>query len=106
MARPSARLDAHLPVAPVRRFTRPLTRFLEIESASGMVLLACATIALILANSPWARDYQDFWHLPVGFTLGRFTVGGDLGHFLINDVLMTIFFFVVGLEIKRELVAG
>ena len=96
----------HLPVAPVRRLTRPLARFLEIESASGVVLLICAVVALILANSAAADAYHKFWHTPIVIEVGAFRLGGELGHFIINDVLMTIFFFVVGLEIKRELVAG
>lgn len=96
----------HLPVAPVRRFIRPLVRFLQVESASGMVLLACTVVALGLANSPAADTYHKFWHTHIGIQIGGWTLGGELGHFLINDVLMTLFFFVVGLEIKRELVTG
>ena len=96
----------HLPVAPVRRLTRPLARFLEIESASGLFLLAAAVIALILANSAAADAYHKFWHTPIVLEIGPFRLAGELGHLIINDVLMTIFFFVVGLEIKRELVAG
>ena len=96
----------HLPVAPVRRLTRPLARFLAIESASGLFLLAAAVIALILANSAAADAYHKFWHTPIVLEIGPFRLVGELGHLIINDVLMTIFFFVVGLEIKRELVAG
>lgn len=96
----------HLPVAPVRRFTRPLAHFLHIESASGVVLLVCTLVALALANSSSAKAYADLWHTPVGIQFGGFHLGGELGHFFINDVLMTVFFFVVGLEIKREIVAG
>jgi Na+:H+ antiporter, NhaA family len=97
---------SHLPVAPVRRLTRPLRKFLAIESASGVVLLICAVVALVFANSPAANAYHRFWHTPVGIEIGNFRLVGELGHFVVNDVLMTIFFFVVGLEIKRELVAG
>ncbi|MCS7022102.1 MAG: Na+/H+ antiporter NhaA [Gemmataceae bacterium] len=96
-----------LPKAPVRRIMRPLLHFLQIESASGVVLLICTIIALTLANLPATAEwYHSLWHTYVGIQWGRFHLGGELGHFLINDVLMTIFFFVVGLEIKRELVAG
>ncbi len=99
-------LAEKLPQAPVDRITRPLARFLRIESASGIVLLACAIAALAIANSPAAESYERFWNSPVAFRIGNFAIGGTLGHFVINDVLMTVFFFVVGLEIKRELVAG
>ena len=96
----------HLPKQPIRRLTRPLARFLEVESASGIVLLACTALALAFANGPAADAYHHFWHAPVHFQFGTFAIGGELGHFFVNDVLMTVFFFVVGLEIKREVVAG
>lgn len=106
MAAPSTPANPHLPAQPVRRLTRPLARFLRVESASGIVLLACTALALVLANTAAAGAYHAFWHAPVQFQFGGFTIGGELGHFFVNDVLMTVFFFVVGLEIKRELVAG
>jgi Na+:H+ antiporter, NhaA family len=106
MAHPTSSTNPHLPVPPIRRLTRPLARFLQIESASGLVLLGCTIAALALANSPAAGAYHAFWHTPVHLEIGTFKLGGELGHFVVNDVLMTIFFFVVGLEIKRELVAG
>jgi len=99
-------IAAKLPTAPVERLTRPLARFLHIQSAGGIVLLLCAVAALVLANSPAAHDYHEFWHMHVAANMGGFIIGGELGDFFVNDVLMTIFFFVVGLEIKRELVAG
>ena len=105
MADPAPR-NPHLPKAPIRRLTRPLADFLRIESASGLVLLGCTVLALVLANSAAADAYHKFWHTPVHIEIGAFKLGGELGHFVVNDVLMTIFFFVVGLEIKRELVAG
>src|SRR5262245_44278766 len=106
MAHTKTRSNPHLPVAPVRRLVRPLARFLQIESASGIVLLTCAALALALANSQTADAYHAFWHTPVWLEVGQWKFGGELGHFVVNDVLMTVFFFVVGLEIKRELVAG
>jgi len=96
----------YLPVPRIWRYTRPLARFLQIESASGSVLLVCTVAALVLANSPAAAAVHTFWHTPVQLEIGTFRLGGELGHFVVNDVLMTIFFFLVGLEIKRELVAG
>lgn len=95
--------------APARRLARralePVERFLAIEAASGIVLLLVAATALIWANSPWRESYVALWHTPMGVRLGSFSFERDL-HFLINDGLMTIFFFVVGLEIRREIHRG
>lgn len=108
---PSRRLtkpDSSLaqPVAHVQRWLAPLTRFLRVEASSGIVLLACTAMALALANSPRAEWFSSLWKTPVSLSMGGFTLSGDLGHLVINDGLMTIFFFVVGLEVKREIVHG
>lgn len=87
------------------RFVRPLQQFTQIEASSGIVLLVAAVLALAVANSPWSDVYFNFLEIDVVFALGPLSVEGDLLH-LINDGLMAIFFFVVGLEIKRELVTG
>jgi len=84
---------------------RALVRFLHVESASGVVLLLCTIVALALANSPWAPEFATIWQTRLGLVVGSFTLDQTL-LFWINDGLMAIFFFVVGLEIKRELVAG
>jgi NhaA family Na+:H+ antiporter len=89
----------------VQRILAPVERFLAIESASGIVLMIAAVVALLWANSPWSALYTDLWHIPVGIRLGDFSFDRDV-HFLINEGLMTIFFFVVGLEIRREIHAG
>ncbi len=94
-----------LPWQPIDRLVSPLSRFLRIESSSGFLLLACALAALIIANSPLANEYQAFWKSKVGFTVGGFTFYHSLRH-LVNDGLMVIFFFVIGMEVKRELVEG
>jgi NhaA family Na+:H+ antiporter len=94
-----------LPQTPVQRLVRPFVRFLEVEAASGMVLLACTAAALFLANSPWAEAYDEFWHTHLSIAVGSWKLDESLAHW-VNDALMTIFFFVVGLEIKRELVDG
>ncbi len=88
-----------------RRALAPVESFLAIEAASGILLLAAAAIALIWANSPWSESYVALWHLPLGLRLGPFSFERDL-HFWINDGVMTIFFFVVGLEIRREMHRG
>jgi NhaA family Na+:H+ antiporter len=89
----------------VGRLVAPLVRFMQIESSGGVVLLAFTVVALVLANSPLADRFHDFWQAPVGFTVGRFALIKPL-LLWINDGLMTLFFFVVGLEIKREMLSG
>jgi NhaA family Na+:H+ antiporter len=89
----------------VQRVLAPVERFLAIEAASGILLMITATVALVWANSPWRTSYAGFWHIPIGLSFGGFAFERDL-HFWINDGLMTIFFFVVGLEIRREIHAG
>ena len=85
--------------------TRPLERFLRIEAASGVLLLVCAAIALGWASSRWADDYVALWDTPFGLRIGTFTFERSLA-WVVNDGLMVVFFFVVGLEIKRELHHG
>ncbi|MFO0568990.1 MAG: Na+/H+ antiporter NhaA [Polyangiaceae bacterium] len=88
-----------------RRLAGPIERFLAIEAASGIVLLAVALLALAWANSAWAPSYHALWHAPLGVSLGGWHFERAL-HFWVNDGLMTLFFFVVGLEIRREMHAG
>lgn len=89
----------------VRDVYLPVQQFIRTEWIGSAVLLAAAILALLLANSPWSAAYAAFWHTHVDVTLGSFHVEADLHH-VVNDGLMAIFFFVVGLEIKRELVRG
>jgi NhaA family Na+:H+ antiporter len=91
--------------ATAKRLLSPVERFLSIEASSGILLLAAALVALIWANSPWRAAYEHLLHIPLGFRIGGFNLERDL-HFWVNDGLMVVFFFVVGLEIKRELHAG
>jgi NhaA family Na+:H+ antiporter len=88
-----------------RRALAPVERFLAVEASSGLLLLFAAAIALAWANSPWSGSYAALWHTPIGLRLGPWSFERDL-HFWINDGLMTIFFFVVGLEIRREIHRG
>ncbi len=98
-------LDRLGETTPALRWLRPFALFLKIESAAGFVLLGCAIVAIVLANSPWASAFHNFWEMKIGVELGGFALKKTLLHW-INDGLMTLFFFVVGLEIKREFVAG
>ena len=82
-----------------------LREFLRLESAGGAVLLAAAAIALLIANSPVAPAYNSFLELPVAVQVGAFAIHKPL-LLWINDGLMAIFFFLVGLEIKREVTEG
>lgn len=84
---------------------RPIDAFLDIEAAGGIVLLVAAALALTWANSPLAASYDALWHTPIGLSLGSWTFTRDV-HFWINDGLMTFFFLLVGLEVKREIVVG
>ena len=88
-----------------RTFIRPFVRFTQIEASSGIVLLAAAIIALIWANSPWSETYFAILETHLEIHFFGFHFDESVEH-LINDGLMAIFFFVVGLEIKRELVLG
>lgn len=95
----------HLPERPIQRLQRPLLAFTHIESASGVVLLVCTAIALIAANSPYASAYAAFWNQEISLAVEGFELSYPLWYW-VNDGLMPIFFFVIGLEIKRELVIG
>lgn len=95
--------------APLRRVARltlrPLEKFLRIQAASGIILLIATAIALIWANSPWADSYRALWHLQVGIRFGDYSFERSL-EWVVNDGLMAIFFFVVGMEIRREIDHG
>jgi len=82
-----------------------LERFVHVEATSGIVLLIAAAVALIWANSPFAGSYHALWHLPVSLGIGNSSFSQSL-HFVINDGLMTVFFLVVGMEIRREIHEG
>lgn len=83
----------------------PINRFMHNESASSIVLVFSLLAALFLANSPWKENYFEWWHTHLSISIGSFELDKTLHHW-INDGLMSIFFFVVGLELKREVVGG
>jgi NhaA family Na+:H+ antiporter len=88
-----------------RRVVDALAEFLQTEAAGGAVLLVATALALVLANSPAQSWYQDLFTTKLDLSFGPFHLDEDFEHW-INDGLMAVFFFVVGLEIKRELVVG
>ncbi len=88
-----------------RRFVRPIQKFMNIEASTGAVLLLMAAAAMVWANSRWSGGYFALWGTHVEVAVGSVHVSGSL-QVLVNDALMALFFFVVGLEIKREVVLG
>jgi len=90
---------------PLARAARPFIRFSHVEAAGGIVLVAATIVALVWANSPWKGGYESLWSTNIRFEFGSYVFDEDLGH-VVNDLLMAVFFFVVGMEIKRELVTG
>ncbi len=91
---------------PIDILTRPIQKFIQNEKAGGIVLGISVIIALILANSPLAHEYHHFFEHKIGFQFdGKSYLEYSLHHW-INDGLMAVFFFVVGLELKGEMVAG
>ncbi|WP_298976153.1 Na+/H+ antiporter NhaA [uncultured Roseobacter sp.] len=94
-----------LPHEAADRITKPFVRFLKIEAAAGGLLLLAVLLALALANSPWREAFLGFWETPIGLKFGSLDFTRSLRHW-INDGLMTLFFFVLSLELKREIVLG
>lgn len=90
---------------PIDALMSPFVSFAKMEAASGILLLVSTVAALIWANSPWAESYHAVWHTPVPIGLGRFALT-ETRHEWMNDGLMAVFFFLVGLEIKREVLVG
>ena len=106
MSDPSLPSGAWAPArAAAHRLLTPIQRFMEVEAASGLVLIAATAAALAWANSPWAASYRALWHTDLAVELGPWRFARPL-EFWVNDGLMTIFFFVVGLEIRQELYQG
>ncbi len=100
---------AHKPVGQITPIDKwvvyPLREFISNSSMSGILLFCMALLAMIIMNSPWEHAFHHFWETPIRLSIGQFVLDKTLHHW-INDGLMAIFFFVVGLELKREMVAG
>ena len=89
----------------VDKIMSPIDHFMHMEASSGILLLLVTAVALFLANSQFHEAYEHFIHTPIGLSFGHFELKMGLQHW-VNDALMAIFFFVVGMEIKRELVTA
>ena len=89
----------------VGQLSAPLRRFVRTESGSASILLTVTVIAVVWANSPWSASYEGLWHTELTLGLGGSEWSMDLGHW-VNDGMMAVFFFVVGLEVRRDLSVG
>lgn len=90
---------------PIDLVLRPFQRFINLEASGGIVLFFVTILAFAWANSPWADSYFAYWRGSLEVGAGKFRTTHSIHHW-INDGLMTVFFFVMGMEIKRELIAG
>ncbi len=96
---------SRLPSAPADWLTKPFMRFLRIEAVAGFLLLISTLLALALANSAWSVPFFNFWEMTIGVRVGEMELSRSLKDW-INDGLMTLFFFIIALELKRELILG
>lgn len=92
-------------VPPIERMLQPFQEFMHNAASGGILLIICTVIALVWANSPFSEYYFNLWHTYLSISISAFALEYSLHHW-INDGLMAIFFFVVGLEIKREFLVG
>jgi NhaA family Na+:H+ antiporter len=90
---------------PIKLITSPFARFAKIEAAGGILLVASTMAALLWANSPWEQSYYALWHTNISIGFGRFFVS-ESRHEWVNSGLMSLLFFLMGLEIKREALIG
>ncbi len=100
-----ARAEAKSRSQPIEKILFPFQKFTEIEASSGILLLLSTVLALSWANSPWYHSYFSLWETKVSINFAGFILEEPLIHW-INDGLMALFFFIVGLEIKREILVG
>lgn len=96
---------SELPKAPIDWLIHPTSRFFKIEAVAGLMLLFFTLLALILANSPFDDDFKQVWEMSLGITFHTYSFERTV-HDWINDALMTFFFFLIALELKREIILG
>ena len=101
MAHPS--MTVRTPSLP--RLARPVREFIATQNSSAVVLFAATVTALVWANSPWSSSYRDLWETQLGMRVGGSELALDFRHW-VNDGLMAFFFFITGLEIRREFDIG
>lgn len=89
----------------IERLRQPLLLMLRYQSTSGIIIFLCVAIAMLWANSPWVEFYKQIWETPISFQIGAYSISESI-HTWINDGLMAVFFFSIGLEIKREILGG
>ena len=100
----SDKVEDLFPDTPIRKIITPMERLMKVETTGGIVLIIMTVAALLWANlSP--ESYHHVWHLPFALTIGSWVGAADL-HWFINDALMTIFLFNIGLEVKGEIAYG
>lgn len=87
------------------QLSAPARQFLSTEAGSAGLLLAATVTALVWANSPWSGSYESLWEARLAISLSGRELAMDLGHW-VNDALMALFFFVIGLEVRREFSVG
>jgi NhaA family Na+:H+ antiporter len=87
------------------RIATPFEQFLHAQTTTGLILILMTVVALVLANSPLADEYQSIFHTNISIIFGEYTLSKSIHHW-INDGLMAIFFFIIGLEIKRNILVG
>lgn len=90
---------------PIDAILQPINSYIKNESTAGIILFLSAIVAIIWINSPFAHSYHELWHFEFSISFAGHTISNTLHHW-INDGLMSMFFFVVGLELKREIMGG
>ncbi|ASG68861.1 Na+/H+ antiporter NhaA [Francisella halioticida] len=97
--------SVRLPKEFINKLSNPLSRFLHIEAISGLILLFSTIVALILSNSPWANSFSQIWETKLGVHISSYDFSKSIKEW-INDGLMTLFFFIISLELKRHFAFG
>lgn len=100
-------MEDTIKITPVEKWiVKPVNQFISKSTTGGIILFVSAVVAIVLANSPLQEWYHHLWEYKIGFTLNNETYLNFTLHHWINDGLMAVFFFVVGLELKREIIGG